>query len=216
MKIDASELMEAPKWQSRMELPGILNDLGLLGIGVEIGVQRGIFSSHIRANWDGELIHCVDPWAPYSGVLDSAEQHLSYMADAKMHLASTGKPFKIHQMTAMEFAKGLPPGTQFDFLFLDGNHDYAPVVEELEVFWPLVKPGGILAGHDYQPINGWIVDERPFEAYETEAEALKNGHHCGPFHVKRAVDEFFGNMTSITSPDEDRGWMSWAVRKALK
>ena len=37
----------------------------------------------------------------------------------------------------------------FDFIYLDGDHDYANVKKELFAYWPKVRPGGVLAGHDY-------------------------------------------------------------------
>ena len=52
-----------------------------------------------------------------------------------------------------------------DFLFLDGDHSYEGVKNELELWFPKVKIGGIISGHDYsQP--------------------------CG---VKQAVNEFFSS-----------------------
>lgn len=36
-----------------------------------------------------------------------------------------------------------------DCIWLDGDHSYENVKAELEKFWPLVRPGGILCGHDY-------------------------------------------------------------------
>ena len=36
-----------------------------------------------------------------------------------------------------------------DFVYLDARHDYQSVVEDICAWFPLVSPGGILAGHDY-------------------------------------------------------------------
>ena len=36
-----------------------------------------------------------------------------------------------------------------DFVFIDGNHTYPFVLKDLENYWPKVKPGGYLTGHDY-------------------------------------------------------------------
>jgi len=56
-----------------------------------------------------------------------------------------------------------------DFLFLDGDHSYEGVKNELELWFPKVKLGGIISGHDYtQP--------------------------CG---VKRAVDETIKGVLTI-------------------
>jgi len=51
-----------------------------------------------------------------------------------------------------------------DFLFIDADHSYEAVKKDLKLWYPKVKKGGIISGHDYM----WI-DAR----------------------VKRAVDEFF-------------------------
>ena len=36
-----------------------------------------------------------------------------------------------------------------DFVFIDGSHEYEDVLDDLRYWLPKVKPGGILAGHDY-------------------------------------------------------------------
>ena len=36
-----------------------------------------------------------------------------------------------------------------DFVYIDACHDYCSVFEDIDAYWPLVKPGGIMAGHDY-------------------------------------------------------------------
>ena len=37
-----------------------------------------------------------------------------------------------------------------DFVYLDARHDYRSVAMDVRVWWPKVKRGGILAGHDYK------------------------------------------------------------------
>lgn len=36
-----------------------------------------------------------------------------------------------------------------DFVYIDAAHDYESVKADIAAWWPKVKPGGILAGHDY-------------------------------------------------------------------
>lgn len=36
-----------------------------------------------------------------------------------------------------------------DYVYIDGNHDYDHVTHDLNVWWPKLKQGGLLAGHDY-------------------------------------------------------------------
>jgi len=43
----------------------------------------------------------------------------------------------------------------FDFVFVDGGHDYETVQNDYEKYWPLVRPGGVMAFHDiaYPDVN---------------------------------------------------------------
>ena len=59
--------------------------------------------------------------------------------------------------------------TNFDLAFIDADHSYVGCWGDIQAYWPKIKPGGILAGHDY--------------AYN------RNDCTFGPM-VKRAVDEF--------------------------
>jgi predicted O-methyltransferase YrrM len=38
-----------------------------------------------------------------------------------------------------------------DMLYLDGTHRYAEVCREIDAWYPHVNPGGIIAGHDFDP-----------------------------------------------------------------
>lgn len=44
-------------------------------------------------------------------------------------------------------------GPSLDVVFLDGDHSVAGIVDDLTSWAPLVKSGGLLAGHDYDPAN---------------------------------------------------------------
>ena len=38
---------------------------------------------------------------------------------------------------------------QLDFVYIDGNHNYESVKEDIEHYYPLVKPNGFFGGHDF-------------------------------------------------------------------
>lgn len=56
-----------------------------------------------------------------------------------------------------------------DFVFIDARHDGCAVQEDLQAWWPKVRPGGLLAGDDYldaetaalfyQDLNDWSICE---------------------------------------------------------
>jgi predicted O-methyltransferase YrrM len=52
--------------------------------------------------------------------------------------------------TVNAIAECLPEG-RLDVLYLDGDHSYAGIKKDFELFSPLVKPGGIIVFHDIVP-----------------------------------------------------------------
>lgn len=42
-------------------------------------------------------------------------------------------------------------GTQFDFLFIDGDHEYEGVRADFLAYYDMVRPGGLIAFHDIVP-----------------------------------------------------------------
>jgi hypothetical protein len=120
-----------------------LCDVHGLKIAVEIGTDRGHFAADFLARWHGEMLYCVDPYLPYPQMPWPRQADL-LMAVAI--LAPFSAKVRICQTTSKEFAKTL---TQVDFCYIDGAHDYESVSEDLRLWWPNVKPGGILAGDDF-------------------------------------------------------------------
>jgi hypothetical protein len=54
------------------------------------------------------------------------------------------------QMHSVDAAKALQfAGRRFDFVYIDGEHSEASVRQDIAAWRPLVKPVGLLGGHDY-------------------------------------------------------------------
>ena len=49
-------------------------------------------------------------------------------------------------------------GELFDSVFLDASHHYADIVADILEWRPLLRPGGILCGHDYSTAFPGIMD----------------------------------------------------------
>lgn len=159
---------------SRDELPALLNARGLLGTAVEIGVKTGKYSHFLLTEWRGQRLISIDPWledAPEAYVdtanVPQSEQERLY-EQTRERLAQHGGRSEIWRTTSTEGAERVPDAS-LDFVYIDARHDYASVLEDLGAWFPKVRPGGILGGHDYA-----------------------TGHfRQGDFGVKQAVDEFF-------------------------
>jgi hypothetical protein len=97
----------------------------------------------------------------------------------------------------------------FDFVYLDARHDFKGVYEDLVSWWPKLRCGGIMAGHDYvtqadgpaQSSQDWTLN------YDGSVD------HTGAV-VKGAVDLFAAEQgLQITVSYRERGWNTWAFRK---
>ena len=47
---------------------------------------------------------------------------------------------------------------QFDSIFIDGDHNYAECRADIEGWQTLLKPGGLICGHDYWPRDAGVMD----------------------------------------------------------
>jgi len=68
------------------------------------------------------------------------------------------------------------PDIQIDSIFLDGNHSRDGVVSDIASWYPMLKPGGILFGHDYWNMHPGVI-EAVNECFG------KGGVYAGGFHV---------------------------------
>ncbi|MBI4663443.1 MAG: tetratricopeptide repeat protein [Verrucomicrobia bacterium] len=194
----------------RRELfPKVLNQLELKGVGVEVGVQEGRFSERILRHWEGQRLYSVDPWREFASSeyvdianASQAEQDRFYQRTIK-RLMPFQRRSTIWRLTSQE-AAGLLPDESLDFCYIDADHSYEGVQRDLRLWFPKVKPGGVLAGHDY----------------------VQDGEYrFGTFGVQRAVREFVqaSNLQlfitcegqHVVNSRGECGFPSWFVVKRL-
>ncbi|MGC8641925.1 MAG: class I SAM-dependent methyltransferase [Isosphaeraceae bacterium] len=48
-----------------------------------------------------------------------------------------------------------------DFCFIDADHAYDSLMADPRVWWPKIKSGGTLAGHDYRQTAPWLAGVAP-------------------------------------------------------
>jgi len=139
---------------SRDDLPALLNRLDLIGFGAEVGVYDGAFSWYILREWKGARLYSVDPWQFQSNVkLDlsnvNQKEHDEAYASCCATLTEYGQRSKILREFSVNAAAKFQDGF-LDFVYIDARHDYRSVTADLNAWYPKVKVGGIIAGHDYK------------------------------------------------------------------
>lgn len=125
--------------------------LGVLGFtrGVEVGVERGMYSEVLCRENPGVRLSCVDAWTAYRGYRDHVSQ--SKLDGFYVEAAARLKPYPGAELIR---AFSLDAATQFadgslDFVYIDAAHDLPSVINDLKAWTPKVRAGGIVSGHDY-------------------------------------------------------------------
>lgn len=171
--------------RDRAHFPLLLNEWGLLEVGVEVGTCKGLFAQNLLEYWPG-FLHCVDSWAPY----EEQHDHEANYAETIHRLKPYQERCTIHRIASLDAVRGFDDGS-LDFVYLDASHTYEAVRHDLRAWWPKVKQSGILAGDDYGIIGEQWVDF---------------GHGRLRFGVKRAVDEWAHEIRRNISIDILADW----------
>lgn len=116
--------------------------------GAEIGVRQGAFSLVLCKAMPALELLCVDPWQyyPTNPKQPSQDRQEQNFAIARARLA----PYTVRflRMFSLDAVQQVPLGS-LDFVYLDGNHRYAYVRDDLDAWSQRVRAGGIVSGDDY-------------------------------------------------------------------
>ena len=134
----------------------------------EIGSCIGNNAKKMLDTWDGlSKLYLVDSFDTCPDFKDPAEQEKN-----KKSLLDRFKDeprVKIILKKSVETAKRFKDES-IDFIYIDANHTYKAVMDDVTAWTPKVKKGGIIGGHDYE-----------YFCPTTNTRSVKD-----------AVDEFYG------------------------
>lgn len=181
------------------------------GRGVEVGTFEGEFSKSIVGVWPGTL-YMVDVWRP----LDNSEyqdfSNHSVHGDVyrrAMQNISGHEDRALMVRSSSESAASIFEDGSLDFVYIDANHAYDYVVRDIELWYPKVRSGGFMCGHDYIDID-WSADPNFLE--NGKDKHIYTDVYLGIFGVNPAVDEFCRrNQYDLSVTNEWFG--SWCFRK---
>ena len=186
-------------------------------IGIEIGSYKGLYSKYLLDNWEGYL-YLVEVWKklPDSEYVDISNQEnpkevIGEVFDNLMGYEDRTTLIRAESNTASYLFKD----EFFDFIYIDANHKYSYVMRDLKIWYPKLKSGGVLAGHD------WIGDYDEEKADENgdvnvwlhNTKTPDETEYAGLFGVNKAVKEFCEhyNKTFDITTDEYLG--TWYFKK---
>lgn len=177
IKLDGRYFIDIPEMIGAADLAKLFAELGF-GMGAEIGTDQGIFAKYLFDTIPNLHLICVDPWKaeayepgqqPESG--ENQEFFDRRYEETKQRLIF--KNASIWRETSMEAVKDVI-AESLDFVYIDGNHDFLNTTQDIHHWFKKVKPGGILAGHDYvrYPSKKYIHVQKVVNAYMTTYHLL--------------------------------------------
>ncbi len=124
------------------------------GVAAEIGVWEGKFSERILEITAPRELHLIDPWLYQPefgntgfGRKKNATRMEEMYGEVKARFA--GNPaVSVHRALSKDALGGFPDA-HFDWVYVDGNHNEPFVGEDLDLARSKVRPGGIIAGDDF-------------------------------------------------------------------
>lgn len=127
------------------QVAGLLNLIDSLPLHctmVEIGCYSGESTAMFAARFDQVI--AIDPWAPWPGMAEGEIERAELVFDLRIK----GLPVVKVKHRAEDVAP-LIEDRSLDFVYIDANHDYLSVMNDIDFWLPKVKMGGAIGGHDF-------------------------------------------------------------------
>lgn len=135
-------------------LQKLLEKYSLLNCGAEIGVWKGKTSQHLLHTFPELKLFLVDPYKPLKKYnartckFETLEDgDAMYNRLVKYFHEQFGDRAIWLRKKSKKAAKEVE-NKSLDFVFIDGNHAYEYVKQDIELWLPKVREGGIISGHD--------------------------------------------------------------------
>lgn len=168
-------MFDGSRWH---DFPYLFKELGFK-VGAEIGVEVGRYAHSLITKVGGKL-YCIDPWIFYedqNGPEEFYQETIKRLADHNVEII---RKFSVDAVKDFE-------DESLDYVFIDANHNYKYCFQDIGLWYPKVKKGGILSGHDFtkaygvkQAVIDWTQQHNIspwFAMYETK----KLGNPCWLF-----------------------------------
>lgn len=161
--------MRVPPMHDRIAL---LDGLPQSSVGAEIGVFRAGYSAKILARVKPRKLYLIDEWPPRLTCQRpeqflGTENHRFVLQRFRNEIAAGIVEVRRARSPA---AANEFPNDYFDWIYIDADHTYEAVRDDLAAWRPKVKPGGLVMGHDYCEAKG-----RNFGVIRAVTESVERG-----------------------------------------
>lgn len=123
---------------------------------VEVGTKEGRTTSFVLEHCPMVKVIGIDPWSQMvkDDDVNGGETYEQWdFKEIEREFWKCVEPWKSRltfmRRTSRDSASKVEDGSQ-DIIFIDAAHDYDSVLEDISLWTPKIREGGILAGHDFQ------------------------------------------------------------------
>src|ERR1035437_2024507 len=178
IKVGRQYIIEIPNMDS-INLAELFAELGFTN-GVELGVDRGLYSKILCDSNKDLKLSCIDPWIseayePDTYVNEPQEYFNVCYEETKRTLKDSN--VVLIRKTSSDALKDFEDNS-LDFVYIDANHDFPNFTFDLHNWLKKVRKGGIIAGHDYA-----IFSYRRFNHVKRALDAYARCYRMIPFFV---------------------------------
>lgn len=119
-------------------------------VGVWMGKSACYMADQIKQSGKDIDFFCVDPWdVDVSGIPIKTLGGSAFPAFCANTKQCGVRGHVIPVCLRSVYAAKHFQSERVDFVFIDAEHDYESVCNDIVIWRGLIKPGGIIAGHDY-------------------------------------------------------------------
>ena len=151
----------------------------------EVGIGYGFHAKEILNNTDVDMLYLIDPHIPYSN--DGFPRDVANFGgfqkldnNIRTNLLQHHDRYQWFKQSSTTITQKQIPDNTLDLVFIDGDHSYQAVQNDLRFWWKKIRNGGWILGDDYSS--------------------------CHP-GTKRAVDDFASEfhlqISFLTKPNND-------------
>jgi len=148
----------------------------------ELGCKEGRTTEFLLANNPELQMIAVDLFSAQSqqAGIEGGETYQDWNFDAiqkefQGRTGAFGKRLEFLQMRT-DLAAPLDHGQPFDMVFVDADHSYPGVSSDIQLWLPLIRSGGIIAGHDYNQkwpsVQRAVADNLPLNEIHLEPDSV--------------------------------------------
>lgn len=165
--------------------------------GVEVGVAEGKYAEILCKANPQMKISGIDPFVPYEGYTDYADAGTfdQFLKQAKERLSKYPNYHIIMDFSVKALTKF--SDNSVDFVYIDANHEEPYISQDIAGWSKKVKPGGIMAGHDYVRRKNVI----PWDVINAVQKYVKQ-HQIRPWFILGSHAKVPGTIR-----DKHRSWM---------